>query len=300
MIDLDQLKTFVIAAELSNFTHAAKRLHLSQSAVSQQVRELEHKLECPLFVRGARRVGLTPAGERLLPLARKLLADAKATAEAVRAIGIGVSGVVRVAASPLVAGSLLVPAVGAFTRTHPGIRVCIDVFPADGVADRLHDAGYDAAIAEGQPPYGRHGEVVLLRREPMRAVCAPSRWPLGGGDAAEALAEVPIIGWPDDSVGGAVVRAGLAASGVDLEGLTRALVVADPLVQVSAAVNGVGLAIVPHLAAAADLEAGRLRTWVIPGFSAAIDIWSVATSNQGATAFVAWLARQGGAAIRTG
>ena len=131
MLDMGQLTTFLAAAELGNFTHTGRRLHLSQSAVSQQMRDLEHQLGCPLFVRRSRNITLTPAGERLLPLARKLVADARDAAEVVREVGRDQQGVVRVAASPLVAHALLVPALAAFTIAHPGLRVCVDVVPAD-------------------------------------------------------------------------------------------------------------------------------------------------------------------------
>ncbi len=294
MLHLDQLKTFMVAAELGNFTHAARRLHLSQSAVSQQVRELENQLGCSLFARKARNIALTPAGECLLPLARKLLDDARAAADAVRVAGSGTQGVVRVAASPLAAMALLVPVLGRFTHAHPGIRIQVDVCPADVVADVFRDDAYDAAISEGRPPAIRHPGLVVLRREPIVAV-GPSALPQPPGDtAALRLAGVPLIGWPEENVTGALIRKGLSATGLDLEKVCFQTIVADALVQASAAANGLGLAFVPRLAAMSELAVGRLESWDLPGFDVAIDIWALASKDGAANCFLAWLQEHAG------
>ncbi|NUA32122.1 LysR family transcriptional regulator [Cupriavidus basilensis] len=61
----DQLRTFLAVAEQRNFTRAAHVLHLTQAAVSMQIRQLELDIEAPLFVRSPRLLTLTPAGETL-------------------------------------------------------------------------------------------------------------------------------------------------------------------------------------------------------------------------------------------
>ncbi|HEY9857282.1 MAG TPA: LysR family transcriptional regulator, partial [Stenomitos sp.] len=72
-MNLDYLRTFVAAAEVSSFTQAARRVHLTQSAVSQQMRELENRLGVALFERRGRSLLLSPAGECLRPLALRVL-----------------------------------------------------------------------------------------------------------------------------------------------------------------------------------------------------------------------------------
>jgi DNA-binding transcriptional LysR family regulator len=83
--ELRHLRHFVAVAEELNFTRAAGRLYLAQQALSASVRQLEQELGEPLFVRDTRRVALTPAGESLLPKARRLLGLADETFAAVRA-----------------------------------------------------------------------------------------------------------------------------------------------------------------------------------------------------------------------
>jgi DNA-binding transcriptional LysR family regulator len=83
--ELRHLRHFVAVAEELNFTRAAGRLYLAQQALSASIRQLERELGEPLFVRDTRRVSLTPAGETLLPRARRLLGLAEETVAAVRA-----------------------------------------------------------------------------------------------------------------------------------------------------------------------------------------------------------------------
>jgi DNA-binding transcriptional LysR family regulator len=82
--ELRHLRHFVAVAEELNFTRAAGRLFLAQQALSSSIKQLENELGQPLFVRDSRRVALTPAGETLLPRARRMLAMAEETVAAVR------------------------------------------------------------------------------------------------------------------------------------------------------------------------------------------------------------------------
>ncbi len=75
-MELKSLATFIAVAETESFTRAGKRLNVSQSAISQQIRALEESLGSPLFSRQARRVLLTQAGDVLLPYARQILRKA--------------------------------------------------------------------------------------------------------------------------------------------------------------------------------------------------------------------------------
>ena len=76
-MNLDQLQSFVTVAETANFTRAAELLHLAQPSLSRQIALLEQEFAADLFHRARGGSTLTSAGESLLPLARRMLADAE-------------------------------------------------------------------------------------------------------------------------------------------------------------------------------------------------------------------------------
>ena len=75
-MQLQQLRYFVAVAETRHFTQAAELVHVAQPSLSKQIHALERELGAPLFSRARGNVALTAAGEALLPLARRILADA--------------------------------------------------------------------------------------------------------------------------------------------------------------------------------------------------------------------------------
>jgi DNA-binding transcriptional LysR family regulator len=82
--DLRRVQAFIVVAEELHFRRAAQRLAISQSPLSRVIRKLEKELNAPLFERSRRTVRLTAAGAALLPLARRLLAEADAFVELAR------------------------------------------------------------------------------------------------------------------------------------------------------------------------------------------------------------------------
>ncbi len=112
-IDLRLLRYFLAVAEELSFSRAALRLHMSQPPLSQQIQELETRIETKLFVRTKRKVELTPAGHYLVPLAKKLLHDLEDVVHATRAIGCGQVGELRIGT---IFSAPMAPAFGAAIR----------------------------------------------------------------------------------------------------------------------------------------------------------------------------------------
>src|ERR1700739_4376034 len=127
-MEIRHLRYFIAVAELRNFTKAAEASFVAQSALSQQISRLEHELGAPLFVRGKRGAELTPAGELLLPHARRLVADeAWARAEMRSYLGLekGRLTIALIQTSTPASGVDVVGAVAEFSRRHPGIELHI-------------------------------------------------------------------------------------------------------------------------------------------------------------------------------
>lgn len=99
-MSLEQLESFVAVVEEGGVVHAARRLHLTQPPLSRRIRSLEDELGVPLFEREARGMRLTPAGELLLPYARRILDAVREAGEAVRGSSAEVTPPARGAGRP--------------------------------------------------------------------------------------------------------------------------------------------------------------------------------------------------------
>lgn len=134
--DLRHIRAFLAAARIGNFTRAATELHISQSAFTVQIRQLEDALGVTLFDRSKRRVALTSAGRELLVPLERLIIDAEAVVSRTRQLAGLRRGVVSLAVLPLVAAQFVPEAIQKFRRRYPGVSVQLQ----DVVAARLIEA----------------------------------------------------------------------------------------------------------------------------------------------------------------
>src|ERR1700761_7507227 len=121
-MELRQLEYFVAVAEERSFTRAAERVMVAQSGVSAQVGKLERELGQPLLDRSHRAVKTTPAGEAVLPLARRALDAVAQIRHAIDALQGLTSGQVRVGmvtSSPAV----IIDVLASFHERHPGVEI---------------------------------------------------------------------------------------------------------------------------------------------------------------------------------
>ena len=122
-MELWQLRTFRIVAETLNFTRAAERLNLTQSAVSHQIKALERELGEPLFIRAKRGVKLSQAGKVALEYAERMLDDAQALKERVSGREHAPVGRVRAAAATQAFVHLFATLFESFMREYPGVEL---------------------------------------------------------------------------------------------------------------------------------------------------------------------------------
>ena len=122
-MELSQLRTFRVVAETLNFTRAAERLHLTQSAVSHQIKALEKELGEPLFIRTKRGVKVSQVGKVALEHAERILDEADAMREHVSGREHTPIGRVRAAAATQAFVHLFAPLFESFMRKHPRIEL---------------------------------------------------------------------------------------------------------------------------------------------------------------------------------
>jgi len=146
-MELRHLTYFVAVAETENFTRAAAQCFVAQSALSQQVARLETEVGALLFARNSRSVRLTEAGEVLLPLARRILADvdnAQAELDALRSLRRGRLrlGLLQSAANPVDQ----IAVIGAFHESYPGIDILVTDETSSAMVEAVGAGTLDVAI----------------------------------------------------------------------------------------------------------------------------------------------------------
>ena len=122
-MDLRSMRYFVAIAEEMNFSRAAQRLNISQSALSRHVQLLEAELQLQLFDRIGRRIALTPSGEELRAGCRTILQDVQALHTRTTGLARGIQGVLRVGVTPQTLESLVARVLAIYKERHPDIRV---------------------------------------------------------------------------------------------------------------------------------------------------------------------------------
>lgn len=125
-MQLQQLTYFVAVAEVRHFTRAAETLRVAQPSLSKQIQTLETELGAPLLHRARGNIALTPAGEALLPLARRILADVETARREVQDLTGLRRGRVRLGATPSLFAGLLADALARFHGRYPGIELHVD------------------------------------------------------------------------------------------------------------------------------------------------------------------------------
>jgi DNA-binding transcriptional LysR family regulator len=145
-MQFQQLAYFVAVAETRHFTHAAERVRVAQPSLSQQIRALERDLGAPLFHRIRGNVSLTEAGETLLPVARRILAETDTAYRAIRELDELGRGRVRLGATPSLCTGLLPGMLAAFRRDYPGIELVVDEGGSRDLQTALSEGALDLAL----------------------------------------------------------------------------------------------------------------------------------------------------------
>jgi DNA-binding transcriptional LysR family regulator len=245
-MELRHLEHFVAVAEEQNFTRAARRLHLVQSALSVSIRSLERELGIQLFERTTREVRLTDAGRVLLPEARRTLDAAASAQAAVFGAQAGLRGTLRLGMMQVVdvvdVGSLIArfhrerPLVDIRPRTAPGGSAAL----LSEVRHGTLDAAFAAVSGADQPGL----TATTLSSEPVLLACLPDH-PLARRAVVSVseLTDEPFVdyapGWGTRTVADQLfAKAGVERS-IDIE-------VPDGSVHTSLVRAGLGLAILPE------------------------------------------------------
>jgi LysR family transcriptional regulator for metE and metH len=169
-IEVRHLRLIQSIADEGSVTRAGKRLYLSQSALSHQLRDVEEKLGVPLFTRLNKRMILTPAGERLLGAARKVLAELARAEEDVEHIALNREGSLRISTECYTCYHWLPPILKIFNQTYPKIEVQIVVEATADPLAALLEGKLDVALVSSKVRNSKLSYRPLFRDEMMALV----------------------------------------------------------------------------------------------------------------------------------
>jgi len=159
--ELRHVRAFLKISETCNFTRAANDLHISQSALTVQIQQLEESLGIQLFDRNKRGVTLTAAGKDVYGPLQRLFNDAQGIVEHAHELSSVATGSVTIAALPSVSAGILPELIHSFVVAYPGIRIRISDIIAEHVREAVLKRHVDLGIGT------RHGRDADLRSTPL-------------------------------------------------------------------------------------------------------------------------------------
>ena len=260
-VNLEQLRSFVEVAQVGNFTRASERLHLAQPSLSRQIAALEQDLGAELFRRARAGSTLTDAGESLLPLARRMLADAASVRRELAELAGLERGRVRLGATPTLCISLVAEVLKTFHAQYPGIELHLSEQGSRGLLEELAAGELDLALITTSDAAAADRFIVtpLLVEELVVISSAASR-PItpSGAITLDKVATLPLLlfgesydlrGTTDAAFAAAGLTPDVVLEGVEMDALLRFVE------------RGLGIAIVPAMVLIdrPGLRSARLR-----------------------------------------
>jgi DNA-binding transcriptional LysR family regulator len=256
-MELYQLRSFVAVADVGHLTRAAEKLHVSQPAVSAQIKALEDELDLVLFERTSSGMVLTSAGARLLTDAERVLAAAEALRTVAKALKGEVSGKVRVGTTSDPGFIRVGEFLNATIARHPLVQVELHQEITGAAFAKVRDGELDASFYYGEI---EHPGVEALRlRGSSYRVAAPAAWKRRVVDADWAeIATQPWVITPSISTHHKLVRALFEKHGVEP---TRVVEADQETVIANLVVSGVGLSLIREDLALEKETAGQVCLW---------------------------------------
>jgi DNA-binding transcriptional LysR family regulator len=256
-MEFNRLKSFAVVAETGHLTRAAQKLHISQPALSAQIKALEDEIDLTLFERKSTGMTLTAAGKRLLVEVDKILAATQAFQAEAQALKGGISGRAKL-------GTLSDPA---FIRLGDFMSVAIERYPLleidfqheiTGVAlQRVRDGSLEASFYYGDMRYPQVAGVAL--RAMTYRIAAPAAWRERVEQAGWAeIAELPWIMPPPVSSHQQFAATLFREHGVEA---TRLIGADDEAVVASLVTSGAGVALMREEVALQKQQAGEVCVW---------------------------------------
>jgi len=262
-LEIRQLKAFVAIAETGTFTAAALRVHVTQAAISMQIRQLENEVGAKLFVRAPRHVILTEAGEHLLQRARQILLEHDSALEEIAELAGAERGRLRIgSASAMVLTEPLPKILNAIRKQHPQAEVTVVSGTSEALVEQILGGELDLAFVS-LPVEARGVQTERLSEDQLVAIGSPRhRLAKQRTVSAYTLAGEKLILGERGGNTRRLIDQFFAQAGVSLK-VTMELSRQAAIKRMVEEDMGVG--IVPLQSVREEVEKGRLVRWWIEG-----------------------------------
>ena len=265
MVELSTLRVFLVAAEEKNFSQAARLLHMSQSAISQNIQSLERAYKVELFTRHGRTVQLSEAGQTILPMVREILLSARLLEDGLHDINNQIGGELLLGCSTSAGRYLLPTLLAAFRHEYPAVHPRVKIMSRDSVVDRLLCRAIPIGISSRRIEHRDIECVPLFEDRIILVVPANHAWADYGHALPADLLDQPIISREEMSGTCETVMEGLKRHNITMDTLNVVMEIGSAEAIEMAVERGVGIAFVSEMVAARGLALGQIKKVEVDG-----------------------------------
>lgn len=252
------LQVFDAVARLKSFTRAAEEIHMTQPAVTFQVRKIEEHFGTRLFDRKHNRIDLTEAGERVDGYCKRILALHAEMEATVREFTGDMAGLMVLGASTTIADYVLPSVLAGFKKRRPEVVVRLLVSNTEGIIRMVEDSEIDLGIVEA--PVDNQSLVVRRLRRDYLVVVVPPGHPLAERNSVpvQEIIDHPFIAREEGSGTRDVIAGSLAEAGITLDDLDVVVELGSPEAIKGAVAAGLGITVISAATLANELQLGTL------------------------------------------
>ncbi len=253
-----RLQVFHTVARLLSFTKAAETLHMTQPAVTFQVRQLEEYFNTRLFDRTHNRISLTDAGGRVFAYADRIFELYTEMENSVREMTGEISGSLTIGASTTIAEYMLPALLGDFRNQYPDVSIHLKVSNTEGIVSMVENNAIDLGVVEA--PVSNKNLVVGKCREDRLVAIVPPKHPMSGKAVVtmEELLEYPFICREEGSGTREVINEYICQSDESKQAMSVAMELGSPEAVKGAVEAGMGVSIVSYATIQKELRLGTL------------------------------------------
>jgi len=254
-----RLKVFHTVARLLSFTKAAEEMHMTQPAVTFQVRQLEEYFNARLFDRTHNKVNLTPAGERVAEFAERIFDLYAEMENGVRDLTGEISGALTIGASTTIAEYLLPALLGEFKNQYPDINLRLKVSNSEGIVSMVEHNVIDLGVVES-PVSNKNLIVEVCHIDQLVVVAAPDHELVkrGGKVSAQDILRYPFVSREEGSGTRDVIMHYLMEAGISAADMNFSLELGSPEAIKGAVEAGMGITIISRAIIGKELKLNTL------------------------------------------